>query len=63
MVDKVLKHIIEEIKNAKYFGLIVDSTPDINYTDQLAIVLRYVNYDEQPVERFFEISRYLWAYN
>jgi len=61
MGDKVLKHIIEEIKNSKYFGMI-DSTPDITHIDQLAIVLRYVNCDGQPVERFVKIPRYLWAY-
>lgn len=56
MGDKVLKHIIEEIKNSKYFGMIVDSTPDITHIDQLAIVLRYVNCDGQPVERFVKFQ-------
>lgn len=56
MEDKVLKHIIEEIKNSKYFGMIVNSTPDITCIDQLAIVLRYVNCDGQPVERFVKFQ-------
>jgi hypothetical protein len=56
MGDKVLKHIIEEIKNSKYFGMIVDSTPDITHIDQLVIVLRCVNYDGQPVERFVKFQ-------
>lgn len=56
MGDKVLKHIKEEIKNAKYFGMIVDSTPDITHIDQLAIVLRYVSCDGQPVERFLKFQ-------
>jgi hypothetical protein len=56
MIDKVLKHIIEEIKNSTYFGMIVDSTPDITHIDQLAIVLRYVNCDGQPVERFVKFQ-------
>jgi hypothetical protein len=29
MASKVLNHIVTEIKKVKYFGLIVDSTPDI----------------------------------
>lgn len=53
MSDRVLKEIVKQIQQAKYFGLIVDSTPDISHIDQLAIVLRYVNQDE-PVERFLK---------
>ena len=30
--------IMSEIKKAKYFSIIVDSTPDLSHTDQLAIV-------------------------
>jgi len=54
MADKVLIVIVEEIKNAKYFGLIVDSTPDVTHIDQLAIVLRYVKSDGQVIERFIK---------
>jgi hypothetical protein len=54
MADKVLNVIVEEIKNAKYFGLIVDSTPDVTHIDQLAIVLRYVKSDGQAIERFIK---------
>nr|XP_042900425.1 zinc finger MYM-type protein 1-like [Parasteatoda tepidariorum] len=44
-----------EVKEAmKYFGLIVDSTPDISHVDQLAIVLRYADKDAEPVERFLK---------
>ena len=43
MGKNVLQRIIEQIKedDTKYYTLIVDSTPDIAHTDQLAIVLRY----------------------
>ena len=54
MSDKVLKYIISEIRESKYYGLIVDSTPDISHIDQLSIVLRYVNLDGEPVERFIK---------
>ncbi|XP_025417880.1 zinc finger MYM-type protein 1-like [Sipha flava] len=54
MADKVLNVIVEEIKNAKYFGLIVDSTPDVTHIDQLAIVLRHVKSDGQAIERFIK---------
>ncbi|XP_031336280.1 zinc finger MYM-type protein 1-like [Photinus pyralis] len=38
---EVKNKIICEIKNAKYYSLIVDSTPDISHTDQLSVIIRY----------------------
>lgn len=32
--------IIDELKQAKYYSIIVDSTPDISHTDQLSFVVR-----------------------
>lgn len=52
MAREVLKNIVSEVKNAKYFSIIVDSTPDIAHIDQLSFVLRYVRDNGQPVERF-----------
>lgn len=52
MANKVLNNIIENVKQVEYFGLIVDSTPDITHTDQLSVVLRYVNDTGEPIERF-----------
>jgi hypothetical protein len=43
MSKEVLKQILNEIKQARYFSLIIDSTPDVSHTDQLAVVLRYVS--------------------
>ena len=51
MSNRVLKEIVFEVKEAKYFRLIVDSTPDISHVDQLSVMLHYVNKDD-PVERF-----------
>ena len=34
--------IIEEVQQAKYLSISVDSTPDITHTDQLSITIRYV---------------------
>jgi hypothetical protein len=33
--------IITQIKKAKYYSIIMNSTPDLSKTDQMAIVLRY----------------------
>jgi len=44
--------IANEIKDAKYFSVIVDSTPDLSHTDQLTIIFRFVNFKGNVLERF-----------
>ena len=51
IATKVLNIIISEIKQAKYYSVSVDSTPDIANVDQLTIIFWYVLPDG-PVERF-----------
>lgn len=43
--------IVSELKEAKYFSISLDSTPDITHTDQLCFTVRYVK-PTGPVERF-----------
>lgn len=38
MAEKVKETIVNEIKDAKYFSIVVDSTPDISHTDQLSLI-------------------------
>ncbi|XP_071040500.1 zinc finger MYM-type protein 1 [Parasteatoda tepidariorum] len=52
MSQKVLNRIVTEVQTSKYYGLIVDSTPDITHNDQLSIVLCYVDKSGRPLERF-----------
>ncbi|KAL4104368.1 hypothetical protein QTP88_019669 [Uroleucon formosanum] len=54
MGEKVKKTIVNEIKNAKHFSIIVDSTADISHTDQLAFIFRYATINGEPVERFLQ---------
>ena len=43
LLGKNVKHIIlQEVREAEYFSIMCDSTPDISYTDQMASVVRYV---------------------
>ncbi|XP_043276006.1 zinc finger MYM-type protein 1-like [Venturia canescens] len=42
--------LIEEIKSARYFGMIFDSTPDVSHTDQMSQVIRFVKIDNRKVE-------------
>ena len=48
--DRVRKQIIQQVKEAKYFCVIFDSTPDISHRDQISQVLRYVKLDGTNVE-------------
>ncbi|KYN20533.1 Zinc finger MYM-type protein 1 [Trachymyrmex cornetzi] len=54
IAHKVVSKIIDEIRDAKYFSIIVDSTPDISHIDQLSFVVRYINKSGLPVERFIK---------
>lgn len=49
--QKVLDEIVNRIKDARYYTVSVDSTPDISHSDQLSVTIRYVE-DGKPVERF-----------
>ncbi|KAM9119888.1 zinc finger MYM-type protein 1-like isoform 2-T2 [Pangshura tecta] len=53
---ELLSKIVAEIKVAKYFAIIVDSTIDISKTDQFSLSLRYVTVNGDAVERFIQFS-------
>jgi len=55
MSKTVLQCIVKEIKIAKYFSIIVDSTPDVTKVDQLTVAVRYIYKDGLTVERFIGI--------
>lgn len=52
MAQHVRQVICDELKQSKYYSLIVDSTPDISHVDQLVLAVRYVSSDGGPCERF-----------
>ena len=54
METHVTAKIISDTKKAKYFSISVDSTPDISHVDQLTFILRYVNKEGCPEERFIK---------
>lgn len=51
--NQVRQLIVDEIKLAKYYSIIVDSTPDVAHVDQLSLCFRYVSATGEIMERFF----------
>ena len=42
LLEKKVEHlIVEEIKAAKYFFILMDSTPDVSHIDEMALIVRY----------------------
>ena len=51
LLGKKGKHLIlEEIKAAKYFSILLDSTPDVSHIDQMALIVRYVKVDSSEIQ-------------
>lgn len=48
--------IIDEIKKAKIYSVLADTTPDITHQDRLAVCVRYVNNYGDVKERLLEIN-------
>ena len=53
MGQKVLGVIKQEIVKSRYFFILVEFKPNITCTDQLTLLIRYVNMtNNEPEERF-----------
>lgn len=52
MSNAVLKCIVKEIKTAKYFSIIVDSTSDVKKIDLLTVAAQYIRKGSSPVEKY-----------
>ena len=53
--ETIKKKIISEIKDAKYFTIMLDSTPDFGHGEQISEILRYVYIDENRKVKIKEI--------
>lgn len=50
--EEMIQLIADEIKIAKYYSIIVDSSSDISHVDQLSFVIRYFQEHCVSIERF-----------
>ncbi|XP_027842408.2 zinc finger MYM-type protein 1-like [Aphis gossypii] len=46
LANKIRFRIITALKNVKYYSIILDCTPDINHTEQMTVIVRFVSTTE-----------------
>ena len=57
LASQVRQKIVKDIKDAKYYAIMFDSTPDLSHTDQMSQIIRYVEIKGltvQVVESFID---------
>ncbi|XP_028394420.1 uncharacterized protein LOC114518605 [Dendronephthya gigantea] len=56
LADAVREDIVHEVSIAGMFGVMADTTPDISNKDQLAVAVRYLDTNDQRVERLIQVK-------
>lgn len=56
--NKIRMEIISRIKNAKYYTIMLDTTPDISHKEQLTLIIRIVHITKINNKREVEVQEY-----
>lgn len=55
-VKKTKQIIMNKLKDAKKFSVIINSTPDLSHIDQITITFRFVNEKGNVIEQFVDFE-------
>ena len=55
LAGEIKSAIVKRVREAKYFSIILDCTPDISHEEQMSLIIQYVDVLASPVkvEEFF----------
>ncbi|CAN0903350.1 Zinc finger MYM-type protein 1 [Linum grandiflorum] len=58
LANSIKSKIIGKIKQANYFSVILDCTPDISHQEKMSMILRYVNFSSNSIS----IEESFWGF-
>lgn len=56
LANKIRSHILNELKNSKYYSIILDCTPDLSNIEQMTVIVRFVTAIEATTSKKEHVS-------